>query len=262
MRQLLRIIAVFLRLGALNELEYRANFFVQGFQAVLSLLVALGGLQIVFAQTDTLGSWQPAELLALVGVYQIVGGIIQTVINPSMQRFMEDVRKGTLDFALTKPADSQLLVSVREFRIWRLIDILLGLGVLIVALVRLGTQVGVSQALLFGAALLCGSAIVYSFWLILATFSFWFVRVENILVIFRSMYQAGRWPVGIYPRWLRVTLTFIVPVAFAVTIPAEGLVGRLDIAALLQAVGLAFALLLVSRLFWRFGLRAYSGASA
>lgn len=262
MRQLIRIVFTFLRLGALNELEYRANFFIQSFQALLGLLVALGGLQIVFNHTADLGGWQPAELLALVGVYQIIGGLINTVINPSMQRFMEDVRKGTLDFVLTKPADAQLLVSVREFRIWRVVDVFLGSAVLVVALVRLGERVGWQQALLFGLALLCGAAIVYSFWLILATFSFWFVRVENILVIFQSMYQAGRWPVGIYPQWLRITLTFIVPVAFAVTVPAEGLVGRLDLPSLVQAMGLAAALLLVSRFFWRFGLRAYSGASA
>jgi ABC-2 type transport system permease protein len=176
-RHLIRLVLTFLRLGALNELEYRANFFIQTFQAVLGMLVALGGLQIVFDHTEDLGGWQPAELLALVGVYQIVGGVINTVINPSMQRFMEDVRKGTLDFALTKPEDAQLMVSVREFRIWRFADIGLGLAVLLVALVQLGERVGGGQALLFGAALLCGSAIVYSFWLILATFSFWFVRV-------------------------------------------------------------------------------------
>jgi ABC-2 type transport system permease protein len=37
-----------------------------------------------------------------------------------------------------------------------------------------------------------GGAIVYPFWLILATLSFWFVRVENILVIFQSVEAA--WP--------------------------------------------------------------------
>jgi ABC-2 type transport system permease protein len=261
-RHFLRLVLTFLRLGALYELEYRANFFIQIFQATLSLLVSLGGLQIIFSHTEDLGGWQPAELLALVGVYQIVGGLINTVINPSMQRFMEDVRKGTLDFALTKPEDAQVMVTVRVFHIWRLTEIAIGLGVLFVALLRLGERVGAGQALLFGAALLCGSAIVYSFWLILATLSFWFVKVENMLVIFQTMYQAGRWPVGIYPQWLRVTLTFVVPVAFAVTVPAEGLVGRLDLQGLLQAVGLAGALLLASRLFWRVGLRAYSGASA
>jgi ABC-2 type transport system permease protein len=76
------------------------------------------------------------------------------------------------------------------------------------------------------------------------------------------MYEAGRWPVGIYPPWLRWSLTFLVPVAFATTVPAEALSGRLTVQTLLGAVALAAALLLISRAFWRVGLRRYSGASA
>ena len=258
----LRILWAFFRLGVLSELEYRANFFVQIVQSALSLLVSLGGLAIVFNQTDTLGGWRPNQLLALVGIYLLMGGVINMVINPSMQRFMEDVRKGTLDFTLTKPEDAQLLVSVRQVEIWKLVDIGLGVTVLLVALARLGEHVGIVQATFFGAALLCGGAIVYSFWLILATLSFWFVKVENILVIFRAMYQAGRWPVTLYPQWLEIALTFIVPVAFAVTVPAEGLVGNLSARTLVQAAALAAFMLVASRLFWRLGIRHYSGASA
>ena len=131
-----------------------------------------------------------------------------------------------------------------------------------VALSRLGAQVGVAEAAAFGLMVLAGGAIVYSFWLILATLSFWFVRVENILVIFQSVYEAGRWPVSLYPAWLRFGLTFLVPVAFAVTVPAEALTGRLTWQTGLLAVGLAAALLVVSRVFWKIGLRNYSGASA
>ena len=76
------------------------------------------------------------------------------------------------------------------------------------------------------------------------------------------MYEAGRWPVGIYPGWLRWSLTFLVPVAFATTVPAEALAGRLTTQTLLGAIALAVALLVVSRAFWRRGLRQYSGASA
>ena len=36
---------------------------------------------------------------------------------------MEDVQQGTLDYALTKPEDAQVLVSVREFRIWQSVDV-------------------------------------------------------------------------------------------------------------------------------------------
>jgi ABC-2 type transport system permease protein len=57
-------------------------------------------------------------------------------------------------------------------------------------------------------------------------------------------------------------LTLIVPVAFAVTVPAEALTGRLDWPTALAALGLAALLLIVSRVVWRIGLRRYSGASA
>ena len=111
-----------------------------------------------------------------------MGGAINLVIQPSMERLIESVREGTLDFTLTKPEDAQLLVSVQAVQIWKLVDVALGTGVLVVALIRLGEHIGFWQAAAFAVTLLAGGAIVYSFWLILATCSFWFVRVENILM--------------------------------------------------------------------------------
>jgi ABC-2 type transport system permease protein len=259
---LFRLLAIYIRLGILNELEYRANFVVQLFQSLVGAGFWLANLAIVFSHTDTLVGWRQPELIALLGVFMMVGGFIRLVIQPSMQRFMEDVRQGTLDFTLTKPADAQILVSVKQVEVWKLIDVVLGLGLIAVALTELGAVVGPAQAALFCLMLLCGGAMAYSFFLILATCTFWFVRLENILVIFQSMWEAGRWPVAIYPPWLRYTLTFLVPVAFATTVPTEALSGRLTLETLFGAIGLAVAMLAISRLFWRVGLRQYSGASA
>lgn len=258
----LRLFAVFFRISVLGEMAYRANFFVQLFQSLVELATALTGLAVVFSHTETLGGWRPDEVLALVGVYFLVGGVIGLVIQPGMEQLIDAVRRGTLDFTLIKPQDAQLLVSIRSIRIWKLFDIGLGFAVLAAALFRLGEHVGTGQAVTFAGMLLCGAVIVYSFWLMLATLSFWFVRVENILVVFQSMYEAGRWPISLYPGWLRFALTFLVPVAFATTVPAEALTGRLDTPTLLGAVVLAAAMLVVSRLLWRLGLRRYSGASA
>ncbi len=258
----LRLIWVFFRLSVLNELQYRANFYIQVFQSVLQLGTALAGLAVVFTYTNTLGGWRPAEVLGQLGVYILVGGAINLVIQPSMQQLIEDVHQGTLDFTLVKPADAQVLVSVRRVQIWQLVDVALGVGILVVAGGRLGTEVGGLQAGAFLLALLAGGAIIYSFWLLLATCAFWLVRVDNMLVIFQDMYQAGRWPVQIYPQWLRLALTFLAPVAFATTVPAAALAGRLTIQAFVGALALALLLLLVSRRFWRVGLRHYSGASA
>ena len=250
------------RLGALNALQYRAEFFVQLVQSVVGLGTALAGIAVVFGQTAQLAGWSRDELVALVGVFVLVRGLIDVVIRPSMERLMEGVRLGTLDFTLTKPADSQLLVSVRQVEIWRLVDVVLGAAVLAFAVVRLGERIGVERVTAFVLMLLAGIAIIYSFLLILSTLAFWLVRLENILVIFLSMYEAGRWPVGIYPPWLRITLTLLVPVAFAITIPVESLVGRLHWTTLVATLVLATAFLLFSRWFWRLGLRHYTGASA
>ncbi|MCB9137206.1 MAG: ABC-2 family transporter protein [Caldilineaceae bacterium] len=257
-----QIFRSYLRVGLLTEMEYRINFWINLVQSLLSAAVALGALAVVFGQTDNLGGWTPAEMIALLGVYYIIGALIRVIIRPSMTQFMEDVRKGTLDFTLVKPADAQWLISVQKVEIWQLMDLVIGIGLLGLALQRMGERVGLQQAFIFGVTLLAGGLIVYSFWLILSTFAFWFVRVDNIQVIFTSLYEAGRWPITIYPGWLRMMLTFLVPVAFATTVPAQAFTGRLEPGLMLGALALAAFMLIVARLFWRYGLRAYSGASA
>jgi ABC-2 type transport system permease protein len=260
--RLFQLFFAYLRLGIQNELQYRANFFVQCFTSILEVGAGLAELWVVFKQTDSLGGWNQAELRALLGVFFIVGGSINMLIAPSMRRLMEEVRLGTLDFALTKPEDAQALVSLRQFEIWKIADVVLGLSVLGTALYQLHESVDAARLALFIGTLLAGMTVVYSFWLMLATCTFWFVRMDNILFIFQSMYDAGRWPLSIYPGWLRTMLTLLVPVAFAVTVPAEALVGRLSPQLAIASFALAAVMLLVSRWFWKIGVRHYSGASA
>jgi ABC-2 type transport system permease protein len=258
----LRLLWLSLRLGILNALQYRVNFVIQLVRSIVGLGTALAGIAVVFGQTDELGGWSREEIVAVLGVFWLVGGLVGFVTRPSMEALMEGVRLGTLDFTLVKPADAQVLVSVNRVEVWRLVDVALGAVTVVVAVVGLGERVGWERAGAFAVMLLGGIAIIYSFLLILATLAFWLVKLENILVIYGTMYEAGRWPIGIYPPWLRLALTVVVPVAFAITVPVEALVGRLDASTLFTTLGLAAAFLVGSRLFWRYGLRHYTGASA
>ena len=259
---LFRLAWQFLRIGVMNELQYRVNFFVQIFHALLELGTGLVGLGLVFSHTNDLRGWTATELLAVMGVHILMGGLIRTTIQPNMLRLLSDVQEGTLDYALTKPSDAQVLVSVREFRLWQSVDIVMGAIVLGVAVTTLQAELGVEHALGFAAALVLGGLMIYSFWLMITTGAFWVVRMENVIELFQGIYAAGRWPVGVYPGWLRTGLTFLVPVAFAVTVPAEALTNRLTWESLLAAAGLAAFFLVLSRWVWKTGLRRYSGASA
>jgi ABC-2 type transport system permease protein len=178
-----------------------------------------------------------------------------------MERLRTDIRQGSFDLVLTKPDDVQLLSSMREIRIWQAVDVLVGGAVLATAVGQLGGSLGLIEALAFAIAIVVGFLMIYCFWLVLTTVAFWIVRVDEIHELFEGVYQSGRWPVTIYPGWLRVSLTFLVPIAFAVTVPAQALTGRLTPEMLALAVGFGIVLLLATRWFFRFGLTRYSGAS-
>ena len=57
-------------------------------------------------------------------------------------------------------------------------------------------------------------------------------------------------------------MTYLVPIGFAVTVPAQAMTGRLHWLTVVILLSFAVALCAFTRWFWRFGLRRYSGASA
>src|SRR5687767_13781578 len=105
----LTVVRTYLKLGALNVLQYRANFAFELLSNAIHVAAALATFGLIFGQTDSLNGWTGNELFALIGIHSLVGGVTGLVIRPSMQQLMENIRLGTLDFMLTKPADSQLL---------------------------------------------------------------------------------------------------------------------------------------------------------
>jgi ABC-2 type transport system permease protein len=259
---LIQLVWGYLRIGIANEMQYRVNFFLQLFQSLVALATGLIGLWLVFSQTTNLAGWSQPELLAVMGVYILMGGVIQSAIQPNMQRLMGEILDGTLDFALTKPVDGQIIVSIREFRLWQLTDVLVGLVVVWFARQQLQIQMNAWQVFAFISALFLGAAMIYCFWLMLTSTAFWLTNIWELANLFQGMYAAGRWPVTIYPDWLRLGLTFLVPVAFAVTVPSEALTNRLTPLALLEALGMAVVLWVLARIVWRLGVKSYSGASA
>lgn len=262
MRRYWRIFGSFVSTEFQFELEYRTNFFMGIFEMLLVVGTSLGAVLVIFSHTGSLNGWSLPQMVALTGVYYLVQGGVNIVFSPSFERLMEHVRQGTLDFTLLKPANAQFLVSTRHLSLVRVVDLAMGLGVMAAGLVMLGEAVSPLSLLMFVVTLAAGVACVYALLLTLASLAFWFVRIENLLAIFWAFTDAGRFPIDVYPGWLRLTLATVVPIGIAVTVPAQAISGRLSLegfAAMLA--GTVFSVGFASW-FWRRGLRSYTGASA
>jgi ABC-2 type transport system permease protein len=146
--------------------------------------------------------------------------------------------------------------------LWSVVDIALGLGVIGWSVNELRGDIGWSHAVGFIFALLCGAAIIYAIWLSVSTLSFKIVRTDSMMQLLNGIYEAGRWPVTVYPGFLRASLTFLIPLAFAVTVPAETITAKINWWMLVIGAGVTVLALVGVRAVWRWGISNYSGASA
>lgn len=258
----LTLIRVFIGASISAQLEYRANFVFGLLSAILTSGGALFGLLILSGGTGRpIGGWSYREASVVIGLFTLVQGFIGGALSPNLNKIGESIRLGTMDFTLLKPIDSQFLVSTRNVNVFRLLDVLFGAGVIVWATLGLPA---VTAAGLLSGVLLLGSALllVYAIWFILTTTAFWFVKVENITELFSGLFRAGQFPISSFPTWVRMLFTFIIPVAFITTVPAEAIVGRLTTSSALGALGLAMLMLVISRWFWSVALRSYTSASS
>jgi ABC-2 type transport system permease protein len=258
----IRLLGIFYKNSLYTEMEYRANFIVNTIMSLIWFSFAILGLKVFFFHRDQIGQWGYYEAMVVVGIYSFFNGFIEAVLQPNMSRIIEQIRLGTFDFVLIKPVNSQFMASLRNLSIWKLADILVGAGICVYALAKLKaapTLLDIALALFF---IFNGTVIVYSIWVLMVTTAFWFVRIDNITELFSSIYETGRFPVSVYPGWMRGVLTFVIPIAFITTFPAAAVLGQAKTHLLLVSIIIAALLLTGSVLFWRLALRYYSSASS
>ena len=257
-----RLLALFARTSLLAELEYRANFIAQALVSLSFVVTTLLTTLVLYGHTDSIGGWGYDEALLVSGIFVLVSGIIRTILRPNVTRLMEMVRDGTLDFTLLKPVNAQFMVSTRHIKSSGLTELLAGVILVAVSISRLHYQPDIASLLTFGLMFAIALAIVYSIWIAMATTSFWFVKVGNLTELFSALFDTGRLPITAFRGAIRVGLTFLIPVAFITTFPAQAVLRTLEPVMMLVGFCLACAALIASGLFWRYAIRSYSSASS
>ncbi len=257
-----RLLAIFYKNSLYAEMEYRTNFVANALMSFFWVAFAWLGLQIFFFHRSRIGGWQYYDAMLVLGLFTFFNGIIEALLRPNITRIVEQIRQGTFDFVLVKPVDSQFMASLRYLSIWKMVDIVLGIGIIGFALHKAAVHPSAADLLISLGFVGNGAVIVYSIWVLMVTTAFWFVRVDNITELFASVYETGRFPVSVYPGWLRGVLSFGVPIAFVTTFPAEALLGRSTAVIFGLSCLIAGALFAASITLWRYALRHYSSASS
>ncbi|GAA1591500.1 MULTISPECIES: ABC transporter permease [Kribbella] len=248
--------------AVVRETHYRAHFLTTLLVGLVQLGLGIVPTLLLFGFTSEVHGWSRAEVIALVGVFQIVTGLIATFVAPNLNRMTTYLTEGELDGVLLRPVSSQFYLTLRWINVAELTNVASGIVVLVIGLVQAGISFGPGQVVQAFVLMCCGLVLLTCVWSALAFLAFWLQSVNSIGIVFLSMVEAGRYPLVFFPVAVRTFLTFAFPVAFATTFPVRALAGDLGWSPVALGVGLSVLALLLVRLVWRRGVLTYSSASS
>ena len=264
MKHYMILIREFFKISTQSEMAYRANFFIRLLHSFLNLATGILSLLVIFNQVEAIRGWDLPGALALLGIYLLLGAMRGLFISPSLEAVAGmdgEIWQGTFDFVLLRPVNKQFLVSFRNWRIFSLLDLVFALGVLGYAISLMGTSLDLASVLTFILTLLASLILLYAALLAFSALVFWNSGFLFTWII-NDLFQLARYPVGLYPGWLRIVLTWIIPVGLMTTIPAQALSGLLSPLMLVLTVLFSIISLFGASWLFRHGLKKYVSASS
>lgn len=175
--------------------------------------------------------------------------------------FGQQILAGKLDDTLLKPVPSLFMVSLGSCNPLWLVQSLLG-GVILVAGV-----ISLDHTPLFSAwagwiwLLAAALVVTWATRVLVASVTFWAPAFAPD-VLYGSAWQFGRYPVSLYRQPVRFMLTWVFPIGFIATLPAQALTQGVGLPVLLGGVVVAGVAFAITRFTWQAGLRRYTSATS
>ena len=240
------------------RLEYRLDFFSSVFATFLGTAASFGFLLIVFSRVPAVKGWTFEQMVFLYGFSLIPLGIFN-VLSWNLYQFPDRyLIEGRFDRVLVRPVDSVFQVLFEAFRLESLQETITGLAGVIWASHKLGLTFTAVDVVLFVVWAACGAVIYLGIFIGLTATSFWIEdRIGIVPPVFNLM-QFGRYPLTIYDSWIRFTLSFVIPFAFATFYPTLRFLKRTELERWFWGVPVVAAITLTLALsVWSAGTRRY-----
>jgi len=258
----LRLWRRFFAQAVVRETHYRAHFVTTLLVGLVQLGLGIVPTLLLFGFTSEVHGWSRAEVITLVGAYQIITGLMAAFVAPNLNRMTRYLTEGDLDGVLLRPVSSQFFLTLRWMEVAELSNVASGIAVLVLGLVQSDVSPGLAQILQAVVLGGCGLVLLATVWSAMSFMAFWLQSVDPIGAIYLNLVEAGRYPLAFFPVAVRTFLTFVFPVAFATTFPVQALSGELSWWPVAGGVGLTVLGVTLVRLLWRRGLRTYASASS
>jgi ABC-2 type transport system permease protein len=245
------------------ETEYRGSFLLEVFVEIGFFIVTLASMAVIYSRVSLIAGWNQSQIVTLMGINMIFSEVLLGLVFVfNLRDLPYKIVKGDLDLILTKPIDSQFMVSLWRPYFASVPSLMCGLIVAVWGFSQTHAVFYFRNLAFFLLAFVCGLIIAYSLGMTITTLSMWFINATSLPFLAQQIIQISGRPSGIFINFWRLIFLFVVPIIFMVSLPTEILIGKTPFYWSLLSVSLAIIFLYLSRRFWHFALRHYSSASS
>ncbi|MCK4258486.1 MAG: ABC-2 family transporter protein [Halanaerobiales bacterium] len=246
---------------------YPVNFFIGILSIFLVGAIPILNAWIIVEKFDNISGWSFGELILLISIWRVSFGLFSMFFG-QVWNIDNIIRLGNLDRYLIRPASTLLQLFASNLGISGFGDLLAGICGFVIF--GLSNYLSLSDWIIITMASICGTFIMVSIFLIVATFAFWVLKVNSLRsIISKFNHLFYPYPLSIYNVAIQILLTFIIPFAFVNFYPAQIFIDHKEnllfsfgnsIIYLSPVVCILFFSIAV--LFWNFGLKYYTSTGS
>jgi len=250
------------------QMQYPASTILLAVGSFVATILDMVAIWVLFARFGAVDGWRFGDVAMFFGLISISFAIADFLSRGFDVLGTEFIKTGNFDRILLRPRTATLQLMGHNFRFNRAGRLAQGLVVTVIATQSLGfhwTAPAIALALWTIAG---GVALFVGLMVIQGALAFW--TTESLEVMNLLTYggvQAAQFPLGLYEKWFRNFLIFVVPIGCVAYFPVLAILGKPDPLGtpswLLPFTPLAgFAFLALSFLAWRAGVAKYTSTGS
>lgn len=211
----------YIKRSIIARLEYKKDTFISIISFFMVNVASILSISFILNSIPSLKGWTMSEIGFLYGFSMMPVAIDHLFTDDLWTVAYFKVRSGELDRMFLKPVPVLFQVIAETFQLEGLGELLVGIIMLIVC----GNMINVSWSfpliLLLIIATIFGGVIITSLKIIFASLAFIFKRSGPLLQVVYNFISYTRYPLSIYPKFVKALLTFIFPFAVFISFPIE-----------------------------------------
>lgn len=211
------------KLSLMSKLVYKANLFIGVVAFLFTEATSLFSLYVLVNTVPNIDGYTIYHIGFLFGLTNMAVGLDHLLTDRLWTVAYFEVKQGKLDHMFLRPLPVLFQVIASEVQLEALGELIVAAALMILCGVNLDFGGGVSAVLIVILGVICAAIIISSFKVLVASFAFKFQRSGPLLQFVYNFSRYTKYPLKIYPKFIRVILTFVIPLGLCLFYPFENL---------------------------------------